>query len=160
MEMDNLDPSQDNSAKIKSLEKKLTSLKNELKVLTEKLISGIVSDDIYLSVKEDKESKISDLQNKISILKNSNNYEISKNALQNKYEVLTKLLSMPDDEIDEELFARITKKIVVYPGNILEIHLSFMLRPIYLRYKTVGRGEDYNAIFDVLSEEEMQTIIG
>ena len=160
MEMDNLDPSQDNSAKIKSLEKKLTSLKNELKVLTEKLISGIVSDDIYLSVKEDKESKISDLQNKISILKNSNNYEISKNALQNKYEVLTKLLSMPDDEIDEELFARITKKIVVYPGNILQIHLSFMLRPIYLRYKTVGRGEDYNAIFDVLSEEEMQTIIG
>ncbi len=160
MEMDNLDPSQDNSAKIKSLEKKLTSLKNELKVLTEKLISGIVSDDIYLSVKEDKESKISDLQNKISILKNSNNYEISKNALQNKYEVLTKLLSMPDDEINEELFARITKKIVVYPGNILEIHLSFMLRPIYLRYKTVGRGEDYNAIFDVLSEEEMQTIIG
>ncbi len=154
--VDNLNLRRNNSAQIKSLKKKLASLKNELTVLTEKLISGIVSDDIYLSVKEDKESKISDIQNKISILRNSNSYEISKNALQSKYEMLTKLLSMPDDEIGEELFARITKKIVVYPGNILEIHLSFMLRPIYLRYKTVGRGENYNAIFDVLSDEEIQ----
>lgn len=155
----NLDPRQDNSAQIKILEKKLDSLKNELKVLTEKLISGIVSDNIYLALKEDKESKIADIRNKISILKNSNNYEISKNALQSKYEQLTKLLSTPDDEIGEELFARITKKIVVYPGNILEIHLSFMLRPIYLRYKTVGRGKDYNAIFDVFSEEEIRTVL-
>ena len=157
--IDNLDPRQDNSSQIKSLEKKLASLKNELKVLTEKLISGVVSDDIYLSVKEDKEKSITDIQSKITILKNSNNYEISKNALQSKYEQLTKLLSMPDDEIGEELFARITKKIIVYPENILEIHLSFMLHPIYLRYKTVGRGENYNAIFDVLSEEEIRTVI-
>ncbi len=156
--IDNLDPYPDSSSQIKSLKKKLASLKNELTVLTEKLISGIVSDSIYIAIKEDKESKIADIQDKISILKNSNNYEISKNTLQNKYERLTKLLSMPDDKLGEELFARISKKIVVYPENILEIHLSFMLRPIYLRYKTVGRGEDYNAIFDVLSWEKFLSI--
>ena len=78
--------------------------------------------------------------------------------LNNKIDQIKKIASLSNDDINEELFERITKKIVVHPLNVLELHLSFLINPIYLRYRTEGRGEDYNAIFDILSREEIDTL--
>jgi len=148
----NLDGKADNGKQINALENKIKVLKNELKVLTEKLIGGIVSDGIYLSVKEDKEAQILKLQNKIAELKSGNSFELSKLSLQSKYEQITKILSLSNEDINEELFARITKKIIVHPKNVLEIHLSFMMHPIFMQYQTVGRGDAYNAIFRIIPD--------
>ena len=148
----NLDGKADNGKQINALENKIKVLKNELKVLTEKLIGGIVSDGIYLSVKEDKEAQILKLQNKIAELKSGNSFELSKLSLRSKYEQITKILSLSNEDINEELFARITKKIIVHPKNILEIHLSFMMHPIFMQYQTVGRGDAYNAIFRIIPD--------
>lgn len=61
--------------------------------------------------------------------------------------------------INEGLFERITKKIVVYPLNILELHLSFMVSPIYLQYTTSGRGDFYKVEFDVLNAEQFAELL-
>ena len=156
--MENLDTTKDNSKRIKKLEKDLNKIKKELFILTEKLISGVVSDSIYLSIKEDKEKQIADIQAKISTLKSDNTFETSKSLLKNKLDQIKKIVSLSDDEINEDLFERITKKIVVHPNKVLEIHLSFMLTPIYLRYRTSGRCEDYNVIFDVLTQSEINQL--
>ncbi|MBQ8004724.1 MAG: hypothetical protein IJ303_00220, partial [Clostridia bacterium] len=152
--VEDIDIVQDDSVQIRLLEKRLSLLNNELIVLTDKLISGIVSDSVYMTVKEDKENKISEIRSKITALKNSNNFDTTKHSLQCKYELMTKIFSLCDEKMVGKLFARITNKIIVHPNNILEIHLSFMLRPIYLQYKTVGRGNNYNAIFDLLTQEK------
>jgi hypothetical protein len=60
------------------------------------------------------------------------------------------MVSLDDADLNETLFARVTKRVVVHPQNILEIHLSFLPAPIYLQYKTEGKGKFYNAIFDVV----------
>ncbi len=156
--METFDTTKDNSIQIKSYEKNINTLKKELKILTEKLISGIVSDSIYISIKEDKENKIAELQAEIFALKSDNDFETSKGLLNNKLEQIKKIVTLSDEEINEELFERITKKIVVHPNRILEIHLSFMLKPIYLRYKASGRGDDYNVIFDALIKEEIELL--
>ena len=148
----------DFTKQIKTLDRKLNSLKKDLEVLTEKLIQGVVSDDIYVSFKDKKEAQIFELQARIQQLKSGDKTETFKYALKNKYDQLNKIINLSDDEINEEIFGRITKKIVVHPCNVLEIHLSFMLNPIYLRYRTEGRGEDYNAIFDILSREEIDAL--
>ena len=80
---------------------------------------------------------------------------VKKTSIKGKIEQLNKIIELSDKEFNEDLFGRITKKIIVHPDNILELHLSFMLRPIFLRYRTEGKGEEYNAIFDVITQEEI-----
>ena len=72
---------------------------------------------------------------------------------------LERIVSLQDDEINEGLYERITKKIVVYPLNILEIHLSFMTMPICLQYSTSGKGEFYKVEFKLLTPSEFAEII-
>ena len=72
---------------------------------------------------------------------------------------LEQIVSLADSEINEGLFERITKKIVVYPLNILELHLSFMVSPIYLQYTTSGRGDFYKVEFDVLNAEQFAEML-
>ena len=65
---------------------------------------------------------------------------------------IERMVNLCDDEINETLFARITKKIVVHPDKIIEFHLTFLPKPVVLQYQTKGRGEEYTAIFDVITE--------
>jgi len=60
------------------------------------------------------------------------------------------IVNLQADEINEGLYGRVTKKIVVHPDKVLEIYLSFMKRPIFLQYKTSGRGEAYQATFTIV----------
>ena len=60
------------------------------------------------------------------------------------------IVNLQEDEINEGLYERITKKSVVHPDKVLEIHLSFMPRPIFLQYQTSGRGEAYKATFTII----------
>ncbi len=153
-----IDPAKDNSKKIKSCEKSINALTEDLKGLTRMLIKGTISESVYLMMREETESKISELQAEILTLKSENTAEMLRVDLNNKIDQIKKIASLSNDDINEELFERITKKIIVHPLNVLELHLSFLINPIYLRYRTEGRGEDYNAIFDILSREEIDTL--
>lgn len=157
-EIHSLNKKTDNSKQISALEKKISRLQGEIKTLTEKLISGIVSDYIYLSMKEEREKQILELSQKIADLQSGNDVALEKTTLKNKFEQFKKIIELSDKDFNEELFGRITKKIIVHPGNILELHLSFMTRPIFLRYRTEGKGEEYNAIFDVIEQDEIKKL--
>ena len=60
------------------------------------------------------------------------------------------IVDFKEDQINEGFYERVTKKIVVHPNKVLEIHLSFMPRPIFMQYKTTGRGEAYQAEFTII----------
>ena len=64
------------------------------------------------------------------------------------------IVNLQEDEINEGLYERITKKSVVHPDKVLEIHLSFMPRPIFMQYKTSGRGTAYQAEFTIIDPIE------
>ena len=155
-EMQTFSKKSDNSKKISKLENEISRLQAELKKLTEKLISGVVPDYLYISVKEEKENQILELRQKIVDLNTGNDIAVKKISLKSKIEQFKKIIELSDKDFNEELYGRITKKIIVHPDNILELHLSFMLRPIFLRYRTEGKGEEYNAIFDVITQEEIK----
>ena len=60
------------------------------------------------------------------------------------------MAELNDADINEQLFGRVTKRIVVHPGRVLEIHLSILPEPVFLKYETSGKGAAYNAVFDVI----------
>ena len=64
------------------------------------------------------------------------------------------MVDLSADDLNDVYYERATKQIFVYPDNLLEFHLSFIPMPIYLQYKTTGRGDDYTAEFTILTAEQ------
>jgi DNA invertase Pin-like site-specific DNA recombinase len=74
-------------------------------------------------------------------------------------EELEKIVTLSDDEINEGLFERITKKIVIYPLKIIELHLSFLTSPVILRYDATGKGKYYKTTFTILTREQFEELM-
>lgn len=70
-----------------------------------------------------------------------------------------RIINLQSEPFNEIYFSQIIRKIIIHPVNIMEIYFSSASAPIYLQYKTQGRGQFYTAIFSVLSKEEFRDIV-
>lgn len=146
-----LTKSKDNTSKISTIEKKLARRNKDIVNLTDKYVQGIIPEAAYAATVQTYNNEIKSLKATLIQMKQDNSSFVK---LEEKYQEcisqIEKIVALTDKEINEGLYRRITKKIVVHPQNILEIHLSFMMKPIYLQYTTKGRGEQYTAEFTIL----------
>lgn len=148
-----------NSKKIASLQRKIDQLTQELITLTDKMVKGIVSEEMYSILSTQKENDRKSLQKQKEELSQYDNSDNEIIFYKNCLSQIEEIISLNDDEINEELFERITKKIVVHPLKILEFHLSFIPKPIYMQYTTKSRGELYKIDFTILNEKQFTELI-
>ena len=139
--------------KIRLLEKEIEKKLKKIEKLTEGWTEGYVLDDVYKKqitiLNEQYEELTAELED---LQTNSTNNDI---LIYEEYiQQLESIVSLTDDELNDVFFERITKKVIVYPNYLLELHLSFLPNPIYLRYKASGRGSFYNVQFTILTAEQ------
>lgn len=149
----------DSTKKIQVARKKIEQKQKEIQTLTRKNLSGIISDNAYNLTYKAIESEIEELHLSIAKLEAESDLGTPEAVLYDKYiEQVEEIVSLSDEQINEELYGRIVKKIVVYPLSVLELHLSFMFAPIYMKYETSGRGEQYDSAFTILSPTQFEEL--
>ena len=150
----------DNSKKIADIEKQIGEIDEQLDMLALQLAKKVITEERYARVARIQEKELAELRNTLAELKQSNNTSVDTQTYINAcIAELERIVNLEDNEINEGLFERITKRIVVYPLNILEIHLSFMAMPIRLQYRTSGKGEFYNVEFDLLAQSDFDELM-
>ena len=113
---------------------------------------GIIPEEIYTVTAQDYSNQISDLKAKLARLQKESKTASEEIRYAEYITQIESIVDLKEDQINEGLYERVTKKIVVHPNKVLEIHLSFMPAPIYMQYKTIGRGTDYTAEFTILKD--------
>ena len=150
----------DNSKKIAEIEKEIEKINKQLDTLTLQLAEEVITAERYSRVAKIQEQKLADLKNTLIELKTiKTSSDDSKRQLNRLIEELEKIVNLEDDAINEGLFERITKKIVVYPLNVIEVYLSFMTMPIRLQYRTSGKGDFYKVEFKLLTQSEFEELM-
>jgi len=150
----------DNSKKIAEIEKEIDKINKQLDTLTLQLAEEVITAERYSRVAKIQEQKLADLKNTLIELKTiKTSSDDSKRQLNRLIEELEKIVNLEDDAINEGLFERITKKIVVYPLNVIEVYLSFMTMPIRLQYRTSGKGDFYKVEFKLLTQSEFEELM-
>ncbi len=150
---------QDNSKQIAKIEKQIAEIDEELDMLTLQLTKKRITEERYERVAKMQEKELADLRSKLAELQMDNSALDAESYINACIAELEKIVNLADDEINEGLYERITKKIVVYPLNIIEIHLSFMTTPIRLQFSTSGRCEAYKVEFTILKQEEFDELM-
>lgn len=149
----------DNTKKIQTAKKKIEQKQAEIQTLTRKNLNGIIPDNAYQLTYKAIESEIEELQITIAQMEAESDIEAPETILYDRYmKQVEEIVNLSDEQINEELYGRITKKVVVYPLAVLELHLSFMFAPVYLQYKTSGRGEQYDVAFTILTHEQFEKL--
>ena len=140
-----------NASKITSLERKLERRRSDIVALTDKYVRDIVKEEAYIATSNVYTAEIRSLETEIAKLKSDSSNAKADKALFDSYIAqIEEIASIQESDINECLYERITKKIVVHPNQILEIHLSFMTKAVFLHYETKGRGDGYSATFTVV----------
>lgn len=140
------------TTEINRLQKKKDTLTTRKSRLLDLYLDGKIPDSEYSSKLTDILGEIEHIDEQLSELTSDQKARNELAALQTMRDEIERMVNLCDDEINETLFARITKKIVVHPDKIIEFHLTFLPKPVVLQYQTKGRGEEYTAIFDVITE--------
>ena len=137
--------------KIKSKENAISKIERDISILTKKYLQEKISETAYRLTEKDLNDELQQIITEVNTLKNEQYETVDSKELSAKFiNQIKKIASLKEKEINERLYERITKKIVVYPNNILEIQLSFLPKPIKLKYSTFGRGEKYGVNFDII----------
>ena len=150
---------QDNSKQIAKIEKQIAEIDEELDMLTLQLTKKRITEERYERVAKMQEKELADLRSKLAEFQMDNSALDAESYINACIAELEKIVNLADDEINEGLYERIPKKIVVYPLNIIEIHLSFMTTPIRLQFSTSGRCEAYKVEFTILKQEEFDELM-
>ena len=148
---DALTKPKDNRAQITAVEKKLAKRRADIVSLTDKYMSNIVPEVAYTATSKAYQDEIKELEVALAKLKQEGiSAAMEASAYTDYIAQIERIVALSDDDINEGLYERVTKKIVVLPEQVLEIHLTFMAKPIILRYKTQGKGATYTATFEIL----------
>ncbi len=150
----------DNTAKINRTKKALEKKKEQITTLTIGWTSGKVLDIAYYSSVERLNKEYEELKEQLRKMQEQDNSVSTEVQIYEEY--ITKLesvLALSENDLNEAFYERATKQIFVYPLNILEFKLSFIPMPIYMQYKTKGRGEDYTAEFTILTKEQFAELL-
>lgn len=105
---------------------------------------GIYTQDVSIGIKRQLGEEISemniqinDMRRKIERLKNGESEE------KKKLKEIKTFFNNGIDNVDEKLYRNLLDKIVVYPGNILEIHFTFTKEIEIFYYETEGKMDKY-----------------
>lgn len=153
-EIEELSKPKDGTVKIAELEKAIAKKDEEITALTLNLAKGIVSQRAYQSAIAVLNTEYEQLCDKLKEAKDNNTAEAEIRIYEDYIKQLQEMVDLSADDLNDVYYERATKQIFVYPDNLLEFHLSFIPMPIYLQYKTTGRGEDYTAEFTILTAEQ------
>lgn len=141
----------DNLTKIKKIEAELAEISENETKLTLKLVEGVITDFAYKSALSVYAEKQQSLNYQLQKLKHEDEERKNEQVEIERYlEIINRLLHLEDTDFNEELYESITKKIIVYPEQVLEFHLTCFPKPIKLQYTTKGRGQAYTANFTIL----------
>jgi len=144
----------DNTKEIDATRKGITTKQKEMAELTALYVQGKIPDEAYGATINLYNDQILELRFQLAELQKTPDTISAEIRYKEFIAQIEGLLSLQEDEINEGLYERITKKIVVHPNKVLEIHLSFMPMPYYLRYETTGRGDTFTASFEIITAEE------
>ena len=136
---------------IEVFEQKLNELIDKRTLLEKAIIQnnmdiamGILSQDAAMGVKRQLGEEISeinvqinDLRRKIERLKSGESEE------KKKLKEIKKFFNNGINKVDEKLYRNLLDKIVVYPGNVLEIHFTFTEEIEIFYYETKGKMDEY-----------------
>ncbi len=149
----------DNTREIDATRKGIETKQNEMAELTALYVQKKIPDEAYSATINLYNDQILELRFQLAELQKTPDTISAEIRYKEFVAQIEGLLSLQEDEINEGLYERITKKIVVHPDRVLEIHLSFMPTPYFLRYTTTGRGEAFTASFEIIKAEEVaQTV--
>lgn len=149
---------QTSEKKIASLEDEREKLVKKMEELTEGWTDGDVPKVVYKRKIATWNARYEELTAELEDLQtNSTNNEIL--VYEEYIKQLESIVSLTDDELNDAFFERITKKVIVYPNYLLELHLSFLPNPIYLKYRASGRGSSYKVEFTILTAEQFAEAI-
>lgn len=153
-DIEELSKPKDSTVKIAELEKAVAKKQDALTKLTMGWASGEVPDNAYQSSIGVLNAEYEQLCDKLKEAKDNNTTEAEIRIYEHYINQLQEMVDLSADDLNDVYYERATKQIFVYPDNLLEFHLSFIPMPIYLQYKTTGRGEDYTAEFTILTAEQ------
>lgn len=151
-------PKKNESGRRKIIEKQkaIKQIQNSITNLTRKYVDAKIPENAYYMTLQSLNDELEELNRQVNRLIAEDTAATDKTK-QIEYYIneVKNIISLSDQDVNEEIYERVTKKIVVFPDNILEIHLSFLFKPRYLHYVTSGRGNSYTATFNVLTDEEV-----
>ncbi len=159
-EIAELSKPKDNTKQIEKLQTALEKKQGEISKLTLGWSGGSVPDIAYYSSIGTLNKQYEDLQTQLRKMQEQGNSASAEIQIYTEYiEQLESVLSLSENDLNEAFYERVTKQIFVYPLNLLEFRLSFIPMPIYMQYKTSGRGDDYTAEFTILSKEQFAELL-
>ena len=137
---------------IATAEKMLAKLEKELIAMTQRYTAGKIPDVAYNVTARNYSDEISELRAKLSAQKKDICTASEEERFDRYVQEIESIVNLQSEQINEGLYERVTKKIVVHPDKLLQIHLSFMSIPIFLKYEASGRGEKYQANFTIVEK--------
>lgn len=153
-DIEELSKPKDSTAKIAELEKAVAKKQEEITKLTQGWISGTVPENAYKATICIVNAEYEQLCRELKEAQDSTSNEAEIRIYEDYIKQLQEMVDLSADDLNDVYYERATKQIFVYPDNLLEFRLSFISMPIYLQYKTTGRGDDYTAEFTILTAEE------
>lgn len=159
-EIAELSKPKDNTKQISKLQTALERKQGEISKLTLAWSGGSVPDIAYYSSIGTLNKQYEDLQAELRKIQEQGNSASAEIQIYTEYvEQLESVLALSENDLNEAFYERVTKQIFVYPLNLLEFRLSFIPMPVYMQYKTSGRGNDYTAEFTILSKEQFAELL-
>ena len=144
----------DKQKEIATIEKGIAKKQKEVADLTQKYIQGKIPEEAYTATAQTYSDQIGVLRAKFTQLQKESNVTSNEIRFTEHVAQIEHIINLQENEHNEGLYERATKKIVVHPDKVLELYFSFMTRPIFLQYKTSGRGPAYQATFTVIKPEQ------
>ena len=153
-DIEELSKPKDSTAKIAELEKAVAKKQEQLTKLTQGWINGTVPENAYQATIGIVNAEYEQLREQLKQAQDNSSNEAEIRIYEDYIKQLQEMVDLSADDLNDVYYERATKQIFVYPDNLLEFRLSFIPMPVYVQYKTVGRGEDYTAEFTILTAEE------
>ena len=139
---------------------KMKEIQDAIDRLLNMHLKGYVSEDEYLrqrNILKAEESEFAEIINEEKVAKVEKiNEQAYAEAVRERVEYLCNL---QDSDFNDELFGRITEKIIVYPEHIIEIHLNGINWTFFMQFKAKGKLENYNVEFTLLTPTQVDEIL-
>lgn len=156
-ELQSMNKPASNIKRINSLNKKIEKTEADLIKLVIKYNNDKISEYEYKLASGLLKTQISELDKEKSILEMEERKNFNYKELSNEFiEKVNEIVNLSNDKINDDLYEKITKKIIVYPDKKLKIYLSFLPNPICMSYEASGKMETYNVKFTIINNQRKE----
>ena len=152
-EFRNYNKPKDKSKEVTAVQHAIEAKQQEVAQLTAKYIQGIIPEEAYTATAKMFNDQILELKATLVKLQDTSDAISHEIRYKDFISQIEGLVGLQEDDMTEGLYARVTRKVVVHPDRVLEIHLSFMTKPIYMQYETSGRGDTFTASFTIINKD-------